>query len=286
MTHHRRKFIKTLGTGLAVSAISNRLLAAGSFLSPDSVHKNFGLQLYTLRDDSARDLEGVLRSVAELGYEGVELFDLHGHEPEQVRAWLDELGLVAVGRHAGVDALESDLPGLADELRVLGTDRVALSWIDPGTLGDGSEWVARIAAIAERARELGLRLGFHNHAAELRPLAGGSSFLSLLGELPPDLLWLELDLGWIWEAGVDPIELLERYRGRTPLVHVKDFGAHGGTEFRPVGDGAVGYERVLPAALSAGVEWLLVEQDQVDGPALAAVERSLDAVRRMLAVPA
>jgi sugar phosphate isomerase/epimerase len=243
-----------------------------------------GLMLYTLRDESARDLEGVLRSVAELGYEGVELHDLYGHEPERVRAWLDELGLVVAGRHAGIDALESDLPALAHELGVLGTDRIALSWIDPPqTLDDARPWVERIGVVAARARELDLRFGFHNHAGELRPLDGGSSFLSLLGELPPDLLWLELDLGWIWEAGADPVELLERLRGRTPLVHVKDFRARGGTEFCPVGDGAVGYERVLPAARAAGVEWLLVEQDHVDGPPLEAVERSIQAVRRMLA---
>ncbi len=246
-----------------------------------------GLQLYTVRDECARDLEGVLRTVAGLGYEGVELYDLHGHEPQQVRAWLDEVGLVAAGRHAGVEALESGLPGLAEELRVLGTDRIALSWIDaPAIVEDAARWVERIAAIAAQAQELGLRFGFHNHAGELRPLGDGSSFLSLLGELPSDLLWLELDLGWVWEAGADPVELLERFRGRTPLVHVKDFRERGGAAFCAVGDGAVGYDHVLPAALAAGVEWLLVEQDHVDGSALAAVERSIEAVRRLLAVTA
>ena len=53
------------------------------------------LQLYTIRDDCAHDLEGVLRTVAEIGYDGVELFDLHGHDAVQVRAWLDQFGLVA-----------------------------------------------------------------------------------------------------------------------------------------------------------------------------------------------
>jgi sugar phosphate isomerase/epimerase len=62
-------------------------------------------------------------------------------------------------------------------------------------------------------------------------------------------------------------------------VHVKDFASREGREFRPVGDGAVGYERILPAALEADVDWLLVEQDETDGPALAAAERSLAAVR-------
>jgi sugar phosphate isomerase/epimerase len=243
-----------------------------------------GLMLYTVRDDCARDLRGTLAAVAALGYEGVELFDLYGHDPSRVRQWLDELGLAAAGRHASLGALESNLPELAAELETLGSDRLALSWIEPPATGAAARACCdRIVGIAERARELGVRLGFHNHAGELRPLEGGGTFLDLLLEQRPELLWLELDLGWAWEAGVDPVELLERAGGRSPLLHVKDFRDRGSATFCVLGDGEVGYERVLPAAVEAGVEWLLVEQDETDGPALAAAERSLAYARRVLA---
>jgi sugar phosphate isomerase/epimerase len=243
-----------------------------------------GLMLYTVRDDCARDLAGTLRAVAGLGYEGVELFDLHGHEPEVVRGWLDDLGLPVAGRHASLDALENGLPELAAELRVLGCDRLALSWIDPpSTREEAVATVERIAAVARRVCEAGLRFGFHNHWGELAPLGGGGTFLDLLLEQPAELVWLELDLGWAWEAGTDPAALLDHARGRSPLVHVKDFRRRGTATHCPVGDGEVGYDRVLPAAVAAGVEWLLVEQDETDGPALAAVERSLAFVRRALA---
>jgi sugar phosphate isomerase/epimerase len=240
-----------------------------------------GLQLYTLRAQCADDLEDVLRSVGELGFNGVELFDLHGNSAEQVRAWLDDAGLVAAGRHAGLVALESELPALADELALLGTDRIALSWIDPpATLDDARAVVQRIAVVAEDAHERGLRLGFHNHWGELRELDGGTTTLDLLRGLPDDLLWLELDLGWIWAAGADPAEQLELTRGRCPLVHVKDLRT--GPHHTPVGDGDVPYERILPATDGAGVEWLIVEQDEIEGPPLAAVARSLEAVRGLV----
>ena len=242
-----------------------------------------GLMLYTVRDDCARDLEGVLRSVAEIGYDGVELFDLHGHDALQVRAWLDELGLVAAGRHAGLTALESELPALAEELRTLGCDRIALSWIDPPESSDDARAiVTRIAAVAGEAAEHGLRLGFHNHWSELDPLDDADTVLDKLRALPAELVWLELDLGWIWEAGADPVEELERTAGRCPLVHVKDFQVRGTRTDCPVGDGDVGYERVLPAAVRSGAEWLVVEQDNPAAPALAAVERSFAAMQRML----
>jgi sugar phosphate isomerase/epimerase len=246
-----------------------------------------GLMLYTVREECARDLEGVLRTVGGLGYDGVELFDLHGHAPELVRSWLDEHDLVAAGRHAGLDALEGDVPALAAELAVLGTDRLALSWIDPpGSAAEAHAIVSRIAAIGPRAQDLGLKLGFHNHWGELAPLEDGVTTLDLLCALPPEQLWLELDLGWAWEAGADPVELLGRLAGRCPLVHAKDLRSRGSREFCPVGDGAVGYDRVLPAAVAAGVEWLVVEQDELDGPPFDAVERSLEFVRRAIGVPA
>lgn len=247
---------------------------------------NVGLMLYSVREESARDFEGVLGRVGELGYDGVELFDLHGHAPEVVRGWLDEHGLVAAGRHAGLDALEQSLPALAAELEVLGTDRIALSWIDPPeSAAAAQDVVARIAAIAPRAQELGLKLGFHNHWGELEPLDGVTT-MDLLSAIPPEQLWFELDLGWVWATGADPVELIDRFAGRSPLVHAKDLRSREKREFCPVGDGAVGYERVLPAAVSAGVEWLIVEQDEIEGPPFDAVERSLEFVRGAIGVPA
>ncbi len=243
---------------------------------------SIALQLYTVRGECDRDLEGTLRRLGEQGYDGVELYDLHGHQPAVVRAWLDESGLVAAGRHARLETLEQELDPLAAELAVLGTDRVALSWIDPDSLADPASVVTRIEAAAGAAREAGLRLGFHNHWSELRQLDGGATFLDLLRELPADLLWLELDLGWIWQAGADPVAELERSAGRCPLVHVKDYASREGRDDVPVGDGVVGYEQVLPAALRAGAEWLIVEEDEVGDDPFTAVERSLQAVRRMI----
>ena len=241
------------------------------------------LMLYTMRDECARDFQGVLRSVAEIGYGGVEVYDLHGHDAVQVREWLDGFGLVAVGRHAGFDALETQLPALAVELRTLGCDRIALNWIEPLESGDDTQAIVeRIAGVARQAGEHGLRFGFHNHWSELAELGDADTLLDKLRALPAELLWLELDLGWVWEAGADPVDELERTAGRCPLVHVKDFRVRGTREDCPVGDGDVGYERVLPVAVRSGAEWLVVEQDNPAPPALAAVERSFGAVQRIL----
>ena len=108
-----------------------------------------GLMLYSVRQASAADLEGTLRAVAAIGFEGVEIFDLHGHHPAQVAGWLDELGLVAVARHSQLGPIESNLEGLAAEARELGWQRLVVSYVEPANLTDDT--LDRIAVAATAA---------------------------------------------------------------------------------------------------------------------------------------
>jgi sugar phosphate isomerase/epimerase len=236
-----------------------------------------GLQLYTVRGECDRDLEGTLRTVASLGYDGVELYDLHGRSAADVRDLLGDVGLDVAGRHVSLDV---DVDELADEQRVLGCDRVALAWIDPvSSVEERDAAVERIVDLGERVRAAGLRFGFHNHWTETESFDDGASLVARL----PEWVWLELDLGWAWWAGTSPVELLDWARGRTPLVHAKDLRARGSRDFVPVGDGGVGYEEVVRKAAELGVEWVIVEQDELDRPPADALERSLAAVRGALA---
>ena len=246
-----------------------------------------GLALYTLRHDCARDPDETLRAVAEMGYEGVELYDLFGREARAVRAMLDDLGLEVCGRHVRLETIESHLDELAAELRELGSDRLILAWIPPpASSREAEQVVARIGEAAARVSAAGLRFGFHNHDGELRELDDGRTVLDRLLELPREQLFLEVDLGWAWFAGVDPVELVARVAPRAPLVHVKDLAGTSEPRFVPVGDGDVGYATVLPAIRESGVEWLLVEQDETDGSALDAVRRSYAAVTGLVGSPA
>src|SRR5262249_43330767 len=137
-----------------------------------------GLQLWTVRDDCERDLHGTLRSVGGMGYDGVELFGLHGHDAAKVREWLDGAALAAVGRHAGLAELETRLPELVDELGTLGCDRLAVSWIEPPESDAAAHAVVeRIADVARQSRALGIRLGFHNHWSELEARSDGDTIL-------------------------------------------------------------------------------------------------------------
>ena len=176
---------------------------------------------------------------------------------------LDRHGLEACARHAG-SRRSSRSRGLARELEALGTNRLVVAWIPPPrTAREADAVAARLVAAAERvAARRPPRLPQPH--GEPRWLDDGSRMLDrLLDEDAP--LFLELDLGWAWYAGVDPFELVERAAGRVPIVHVKDLRRADGPMHVALGDGEIDYEALGASAAAAGVEWLVVEQDETDG---------------------
>lgn len=242
------------------------------------------LQLYTVRDICAEDLAGALATSAGLGFEGVELHDLHGHSPRAVRAMLDANDLVACGRHAALPSIESELEDLADELGALGTDRLIVSWIEPPASAAAADAMTdRLLAAAERVAALGLRLGFHNHDGELALLDDGRSLLDRLLDAG-STLFLELDLGWIWYAALEPLAVLEGAGARAPLAHVKDMRKDGGPVHVPLGAGGIDYRLLPETAARAGTEWLIVEQDETAGEGFDDVAVSIAELHRLLGV--
>lgn len=245
-------------------------------------HECVALQLYTVRDLAARDLLGTLEQVAATGYRAVEFAGLHGVSAEVAGAHCDDLGLVRAGAHMSVARFESEPDAVAEELRALGTASIVFPALpQPAGLEDSASGLERLAAVVASASARGLRPVFHNHAREFERDAEGRRIWD--GVLAIDGLELELDLGWAWVAGEDPAALLTELRGRVPLVHVKDHvRTAAGAPDCPVGEGEIDYERLIPTALEAGVEWLVIEQDEPGAEPLDAIARSLRGVNARL----
>ena len=128
-----------------------------------------------------------------------------------------------------------------------------------------------------------MRLGFHNHAGELAVLDDGRSLLDRLVDDADTRLFLELDLGWVWYADVEPMALLERVGRRAPLVHVKDMRKEDVPCTFLSAPGSSSTAGSARLASQAGVEWLIVEQDEVEGPSFDAVRTSIVELHGLLA---
>jgi sugar phosphate isomerase/epimerase len=233
------------------------------------------IQLYTLRTIDAVE---ALPTLAAQGYEAVELYG-QPDDPVELRRRLDAAGLEVCGWHVGLERFEGAFDEVVEHARILSVPRLVVPWAERPADSAGVEALAeRLAALRERTAFAGLPLGYHNHGHELEKLADGTVTLDVLAQV--DGLELELDLGWLWIAGSDPVARLRQHTGRVPLVHAKDFADR--ETSAPVGDGVVGYDRIVPTARDAGVEWLIVEQEEHAGDPLDSTARSAEALRRLL----
>ena len=252
---------------------------AGAVAGLNPPLERIGVQLYTVRSLMADDVAGTLDAVAAIGYEEVEFAGYFGHEPAQVRAWLDAAGLTAPAAHVDLDALtDSALEATLEDATVLGHAWLVVPWISEAMrTTDGYREVAdllnRAGSIAAAA---GVRLGYHNHAFEFETLegadAGGRTGYSLLLEhLDPALVDLEIDFHWSAVGGADALELFADHSRRFPLCHVKDLTEDG--RMADVGAGVIDWGALFARSEEAGLRHYFVEHDQPDDP-LASIEAS------------
>lgn len=227
-----------------------------------------------------------LRSVAEIGYPGVEFAGWHGVPVKDLRGALDQFGLTAVGAHIAYARFDTEIEVVLDELKTLDCTHAILPWLAPEqrptTIEQASALAVTLNAWGAWLKDRGVRLGYHNHDFEFKPVGVRTVFDLLVEETVPSLVDFELDLGWIHFAGFDPEAIMSRLSGRIPLVHVKDVAAGPTFEAAPVGDGVLDWPSLLATAKASGAEWFIVEQDNSADP-LADAARSYESLRQLLA---
>lgn len=225
------------------------------------------IQLFTVRDQLARDFDETLRRLADIGYRRVEHAGFVGRTAADFRAALDRVGLRATSGHVAIpQPFDADAwrMALADAQRI-GARHVIhpLFGVDAGgPIRERARWVAfahDLNAAGELASEMGLLLGYHNHNSEFFRLSDGSGetgFDVLAAETDPAHVHFEIDLFWVWRGAVDPVELFAKIGPRVLQFHVKDMDRAG--SFADPGQGLIDFARIFRAQ---DVEEYIVERD-------------------------
>ncbi len=240
------------------------------------------LQMYTLRDETAKDFPGTLARVAEIGYSAVELAGMGAMSATEMRALLDSLGLVCSGAHVSLDAMERDLDAAIADMKTLGAPYLICPWLPPERRPDGPGYrtlAKLLGGFAERSAAAGIEFCYHHHEFELEP-AGDSTGLHILRDEGGPALLFEIDIYWAAFAGYDPAALLKDFSGRVALVHLKDMARDEQT-FAEVGHGRLDIPGAIDAGEAAGAEWFIVEQDVCRRPPLESVKLSRDYLRTL-----
>ena len=272
----RREVLQLLGAGGVGAIAGGRLLAK----APSTL----GVQIYTVRDQFAKDPDATIKAIADIGYKEIEL--VYGTLDTSVPL-AQKYGLAPVSIHLDSALLThgpkpngDDLAAAIGKAKAAGTKYLVVPYVTPAdrpkdTAGF-SDFGKKLQAAGEQVTKAGLGFCYHNHAFEFAPLPDGKRPLDIMLEAcDPGVVKLELDVFWVSITGTDPVSAIKQYSGRVSLIHLKDKvkGAPTALDetvpkdtFVEVGSGAVDFPAVLAAASAAKAEHYFVEQDHSADP--------------------
>ena len=240
-----------------------------------------GVQLFSVRDDCARDLPGTLKAISKMGYAGVEFAGYHGYGVDELRRMLDDLKLRCCGAHIGLEQLLGDaLPQTAEFHLALGNKYLVVPWIPEERRNSARAWLATAKLfndIASRLKPYDLLVGYHNHHEEFAVIEGQAGFDLFFANTAKEVI-MQLDIGNAMHGGADPLVYLKRYPARTTTIHLKEYSAKNPDAL--LGQGDVPWKEVFELCESqAGTDWYIVEQESYPIPPLDSIAASLDALR-------
>lgn len=275
MNRSRRTFI---GGVLSVTACS--LWARNSFAN--ALGLPLAIQLYSVREQMAEDLDMALAAVASAGFVEVEAAALPKKSAREIRGALDKAGLRCVSAHHPFADLASGFDEVLAYDKELGARYIICS--SPGHRVPGTtsqmlsldDWrfnADEFNEFGERTLKSGVQFGYHNHVHEFQATEGTSPYAELLKRTDPKKVTFELDCGWARVAGHSPVELMQSNPHRFSMLHVKDFHLKEGStspsdaKVTELGRGDVDYRPVLSQARkNQNIRHLFVEQEAFDMP--------------------
>ena len=280
----RRRFLQAMAGGAGVVALGGRSRAARRI--------PYGLQLYSLRHQLAKDVPGTLAKVKAMGFDDVETAGTYDMSVSDFAAALKTAGLQARSGHFPFERLRDDAAGVMRDAKTLGASFVACAWI-PHEGAFSRDHVQKAADVfngaARAAKAEGLRFAYHLHGYEFRPSPEGTLFDTLVAQTAKDGVNFEVDVLWAKAGGADPAALIEKLAGRVPLTHLKDMKK--GTAYTPpvaslpddtnvvLGTGSLDFPAILKASEKAGVEIHILEDEHPES--IAQLPHSLAYLRKL-----
>lgn len=224
-------------------------------------------QLYSAR--LMEPLEAQFDLLAGLGYRHVEPFGGLLGDPDRLRAQLDKHGMTAPTCHVGLDRLRADPVAAVKLCRGLGIETIYAPAPPPGERDGGEkEWTAlgrELAAIGKAVTGEGLKFGWHNHHFEFGKGSDGRTYMEILLQEAPDMLW-EVDIAWVIRGKGDPVAEIKAHAGRIEAVHIKDIAPEGECAdedgWADPGHGVLDWATLVPLLQEIGVKHYVAEHDK------------------------
>ncbi len=304
----RREFMRSLGIGATVLSRGPQALRAFPLNLPP------GLQLWSVRGDLAKEEDATLRKIAGIGYRELEHYQMP-RAPAEFRRKCEDAGLKLISAHFDMPLAQFGNQRTIDGAKKMGLQYMIVVFPALRSLSgphvprmsfrqqtalyekisvDDYKWNAeQINRCAERVKQAGMQLGYHNHAIDLKKLEGGAVGLdTLIQATDPNLVVFEMDCGHVIHAGGDPVTYLQKYPDRIGLLHLKDLKAGYSvsstldTEDKDtnaeIGSGVIDWKRLFGVVKHSAVKhWFVEHEGKMDHPALESIAISYNYLKQM-----
>ena len=259
----RRQFLATAIASAAAASLPFPPNATAAAKIP------VGLEMYSVRETMAKDLNGTVKAVAAAGYQGLEFYapyyDWTPAQAKDMRKLLDDLGIRCFSTHNDSGFFTPEKIGHAAELnQILGSKYVVMASSHEGATADAWKKVAdTLNTASEKLSSSHLGVGYHNHQVEWKPVDGGQRPMDILAKNTEPSVVLQLDVGTCLEAGADPVAWIKANPGRIRSMHCKEWSPDPGKGYSVLfGEGVAPWKQLFQAAENGGgIEYYLVEQE-------------------------
>jgi sugar phosphate isomerase/epimerase len=241
------------------------------------------LQLYTVRDETAKDFIGTLRAVADIGYHGVEFAGYGDLDAKKLAGLLSEYGLKTVGSHVGLALLEKDSDREIAYCLEIGSPYLIVPWVDKNLLlqeESFKKFTGLLNDYGQRCQARGLTLAYHNHNFEFEKVGEQTILERMIAATDPALVKFEFDTYWAAFAGENPTSFIRQHSDRIVTLHLKDMTPE--RTFTEVGSGTLDIAGFIEAGQAAGVTAYIVENDKPTIPSLESAKLSFEDLHRSL----
>ncbi len=236
----------------------------------------YGLQMYSVRDLTEKDLFQAMKEVADTGYRYVEFAGFFGHTAEEVREELQKDGLTVSGIHAGIDDLLNRFDETVAYQKMIGNTEYIIPWADLFSKEKIDLFISQVNELQPKLQKEGIRLSYHNHDFEFKKTEDGLiPFEELVSRTG---ICLEIDTFWAYAAGRDPVALMEKYKDRLTFIHIKDGFENG--DGKPLGQGTAPVQAVYEKAKELGV-LMVVESETLTPDGMTEARECFDCLKKL-----
>ncbi len=269
MKKDRRQFLKQTGLLASITLLqTSPLMAMASCTDTNKKIGSFGLQLYSVKEDMAKDPIATIKAIASYGYKQIESFEgakgmFWGMQAKEFKSFIDDLGLTIVSSHCNT---KKDFEKKAEDAASIGMKYLINPYVGKQkSINDFKNFADEFNKNGEICKINGIRFAYHNHDYTYQPVDNELPVDVLMTNTDKNLVDFEMDIYWVVAAGKDPLEYMKKYDGRFKLCHVKDYAKMPDKSLSnnsvDLGTGSINFANVLSQSKKYGMEYFIVEQE-------------------------